>query len=220
MLNLQTYGIDISSYSKDVDWTKVAKNLNPRFVFARAFHMDETAEKTVADPRFAEYWTAMAALHVPRGAYLFCHPKTDAADSIAKFFSVYTPKAGDLLPVLDIEDIYDDSCGVPVAQRIAQIAKMIALVSAKIGGQKPIIYTKRRVWNDLGNPNQFADCPLWVLNYWTLPTAANLPQSWPTFAFWQYAENITIDGIEGDYDPNLFNGTEADLAAKYLIKHV
>lgn len=220
MLNLQTYGIDISSYSKNIDWTKVARTLNPRFIFARAYHMDATAKTSSPDSRFAEYWAAMAALHVPRGAYLFCHPKADAKDSIDKFFSVYKPQVGDLVPTLDIEDIYDNSSGVPVAQRVEQISKMIQLVSAKIGGQKPLIYTKRRVWDDLGNPNQFADCPLWVLNYWTLPTSDNLPQSWPTFTFWQYAENIKAEGIfGGDYDLNLFNGTENDLA-KYLIKQV
>lgn len=226
MTNLQTYGIDISSYSLAVDWTKVVATLNPRFVFARAYHMGPTADAadSYADTRFAEYWSALATAKLTRGAYLFCHPKADAATSISNFYSAYTPKAGDLVPTLDIEDIYDNSCGVPVNQRIAQIASMIGLVSAKIGGQKPIIYTKKRVWNDLGNPNQFADCPLWVMNYLTMPTALNMPKSWPAFAFWQYAENLKSDpkdfdiGIGGDYDPNLYNGSEADLKKLQIQK--
>jgi len=68
------------------------------------------------------------------------------------------------------------------------------------------------VWDELGNPSQFAGCPLWVLNYFTMPAPQNMPATWPTFAFWQYAENIKFKGIfEGDYDLNLFNGVEADL---------
>jgi GH25 family lysozyme M1 (1,4-beta-N-acetylmuramidase) len=220
-INLQTYGIDVSSYSLDVDWTKVVANLNPRFIFARAYHMAETAAECYADSKFAnDYWPSLGKLKLPRGAYLFCHPKADAADSIERFFSVYKPQSGDLVPTLDIEDIYDSSCGVPLQDRIAQISTMIELVAKKMGGQKPIIYTKKRVWNELGNPAQFADCPLWVLNYQTMPTPLNMPQTWPTFAFWQYAENIkNVDGIGGDFDPNLFNGPESDLA-KYFIKHV
>jgi GH25 family lysozyme M1 (1,4-beta-N-acetylmuramidase) len=217
---LQTFGIDISSYSKDIDWQKTIANLNPRFVFARAYHVDATPEGSYEDQKFAtDYWPALAQLGLPRGAYLFCHPKADAADSIQKFFNVYKPRVGDLLPTLDIEDIYDNSSGVPVQKRIAQIDAMVQLVSAKIGGQKPMIYTKKRVWDDLGNPRQFADCPLWVLNYKTMPTVLNMPATWPAFTFWQYAENLKVDGIGGDYDPDLFNGTEGELG-NYAIKRV
>ena len=28
-----------------------------------------------------------------------------------------------------------------------------------------MIYTKARVWSELGNPAQFSDCPLWVVDY-------------------------------------------------------
>jgi GH25 family lysozyme M1 (1,4-beta-N-acetylmuramidase) len=219
MICLQTFGIDISSYSGDPDWNKVVATLNPRFVFARAYHLDENSAKDRADPKFAAYWTKLAELRLPRGAYLFCHPKIDASISIQKFFSVYKPQAGDLLPTLDIEDIYDNSSAVPLQKRIQQVEKMIQLVAARIGGQKPMIYTKTRVWNDLGNPPQFADCPLWVLNYNTLPTPQNQPATWPTFAFWQYGENLKVKHVIDDYDPNLFNGSEAELS-NYLIRNV
>src|SRR5438477_249267 len=102
-LNLQTFGIDISSYSNDINWSNLISVINPRFVFARAYHVGPTAAKTYADPRFPEYWTKLGELNLRRGAYLFCDPKADADDSITKFFSVYTPKKGDLVPTLDIE---------------------------------------------------------------------------------------------------------------------
>jgi lysozyme len=225
-LNLQTFGIDISSYSNDINWSKLVSVINPRFVFARAYHVGPAAAESYADPRFSEYWTNLGQLDLRRGAYLFCDPKADATDSIAKLFSVYTPKKGDLVPTLDIEDNYDSGSGVPVNQRVAQIAKMVQLVAQKIGGQMPILYTKKRVWNELGNPNQFATCPLWVLNYLTLPAPQNMPVTWPTFTFWQYAENIKAPAIfgkdasgkkDGDYDLNCFNGVENDLKA-YTIQ--
>ena len=54
---------------------------------------------------------------------------------------------------------------LPVQKRINQIEKMIQLVSTRINGYKPMIYTKARVWSELGNPAQFADCPLWVVDH-------------------------------------------------------
>ena len=130
---------------------------------------------------------------------------------------MYTPQAGDILPTLDIEDDYDNRCRLPVQKRINQIEKMIQLVSARIGGHKPMIYTKARVWSELGNPAQFADCPLWVVDYHSTrkPT---LPQTWSTFSFWQYAENLHGNGVRGTYDGDYFNGTEADLRAYLLQK--
>jgi len=217
---VRTFGIDISSYSKDIDWTKVSSKLNPRFVFARACHMGEDQAQSYEDTRFVkDYWPALRQLKMPRGAYLFCHPKADAGESIKRFFSAYQPQAGDIVPTLDIEDIYDNDCGVPVKRRIEQIAKMVQLISSRISGQKPMIYTKVRVWNDLGNPKQFSDCPLWVLDYQATPTSPAVPVTWPKFAFWQYAENLKADGIGGDYDPDYFNGTE-DTLGTYFIKQI
>jgi lysozyme len=130
---------------------------------------------------------------------------------------VYTPQAGDLLPTLDIEDDYDSRSRLSVQKRINQIEKMIQLVSARISGHKPMIYTEARVWSELGNPARFADCPLWVVDYHSTgePT---LPQTWSTFSFWQYAENRRGSGVPGTYDSDYFNGTEADLRAYLLHK--
>ena len=212
MTSIRTFGIDISSYSKTIDWNVVTEKLNPRFVLARAAYVGKKDLQPHTDALFAdEYWPALGKLKMPRGAYVFCRPKADADDTINAFFSVYTPKKGDLLPTLDIEDDYDDDAGVTVEQRIAQIEKMVGLVSARIGGQKPMIYTKARVWKDLGNPKQFSDCPLWVIDYDGAHAEPTLPPPWPTFAFWQYDHDLTADGIEGDYDPDYFNGTEAKL---------
>jgi lysozyme len=135
---------------------------------------------------------------------------------IKKFLAVYTPQVGDILPTLDIEDDYDHRCQLPVQKRIDQIEKMVDLVSSEIGGQKPIIYTKARVWRELGNPPQFADCPLWVVDYHSRGEPS-LPKIWSTFTFWQFAENRRGNGVQGTYDSDYFNGTEADLQV-YLLR--
>ena len=202
----RTFGIDVSVWGGEIDWHCVVATLNPRFVFLQAYHMGKNEASSYANPRFTNYRRALQRLGLSHGAYLRCHPNANAETLIKKFWTVYTPQADDLLPTLDIEDDYDSRSRHSVQKRINQIEKMIQLVSARIGGHKPMIYTKARVWSELGNPAQFAECPLWVVDYHSTgePT---LPQTWSTFSFWQYAENRHGNGVPGTYDSDYFNGS-------------
>jgi GH25 family lysozyme M1 (1,4-beta-N-acetylmuramidase) len=94
---------------------------------------------------------------------------------------------------------------------------MVELVSNRLSGRKPIIYTKQRVWTALGNPGDFGGCPLWVIDYNHKPKP-KLPKSWSTFAFWQTDQNKSMPGIEGDFDPDFFNGTPEDLESYCIPK--
>ena len=212
----RTFGIDVSKWGGEIDWHEVVAKLGPRFVFVQAYHVGNGEASSYANPRFANYRRDLQRLGLLHGAYLRCHPTANAETSIKRFWAAYTPELGDLLPTLDIEDDYDNRCPLPVAKRIEQIEKMVRLVSTRIGGRRPMIYTKARVWSELGNPTQFADCPLWVVDYHST-AAPTLPSAWTRFSFWQYAENLHGNGVPGTYDGNYFNGTEADLQA-YLLR--
>jgi lysozyme len=213
----RTFGIDISIWGGEIDWHDVVSMLNPRFVFVQAYHMGKDEASSYANPRFANYRRALQRLGLLHGAYIRCHPNASAETLIKKFWAVYSPQIGDILPTLDIEEDYDNRCNLPVQKRINQIEKMIQLVSTRISGHKPMIYTKARVWSDLGNPSQFADCPLWVVDYHSTgePT---LPPTWSRFSFWQYAANLHGNGVHGTYDSDYFNGIEEDLRAYLLQK--
>ena len=208
----RTFGIDVSKWGGEIDWHNVVTKLNPRFVFVQAYHMGKDEASSYANPRFANYKRALQRLRLPHGAYLRCHPDANAETLIKKFWATYTPQAGDILPTLDIEEDYDNRSSLPLERRINQIEKMVQLVSSRIGGQKPMIYTKARVWSELGNPAQFSDCPLWVVDYHSTDEPI-IPPSWSRFSFWQYAENLHGSGIQGTYDGNYFNGSDEGLQA-------
>lgn len=208
----RTFGIDVSKWGGEIDWHDVVTKLNPRFVFVQACHMGKDEASSYANPRFANYRRALQRLRLPHGAYLRCHPNANAETLIKKFWAVYTPQTGDILPTLDIEEDYDNRSSLPVKRRINQIEKMVQLVSTRIRDQKPMIYTKARVWSELGNPAQFSDCPLWVVDYHSTD-APTVPPTWSRFSFWQYAENLHGSGIQGTYDGNYFNGSEEGLQA-------
>jgi lysozyme len=213
----RTFGIDVSVWGGNIDWHLVVSKLNPRFVFVQAYHMGKDEASSYANPRFANYRRSLQSLGLLHGAYLRCNPNANAETLIKRFWTVYAPQVGDILPTLDIEDDYDNRCSLPVPKRINQIERMVRLVSARINGHKPMIYTKVRVWSELGNPAQFADCPLWLVDYHSTgePT---LPPTWSRFSFWQYAENLHGNGVPGTYDCDYFNGTEESLRAYLLQK--
>jgi len=211
----RTFGIDVSKWGEEIDWHVVISKINPRFVLVQAYHIGEEEASSYANPRFANYRRALQRLGLLHGAYLRCHPNASAETSIRRFWGVYTPQAGDILPTLDIEDNYDTRCRLPVQKRINQIERMVQLVSTRLQGLKPMIYTKARVWSELGNPTQFADCPLWVVDYHSTSEPI-LPSPWPRFSFWQNAENLHGNGVSGAYDSDYFNGSENDLRAYVL----
>jgi GH25 family lysozyme M1 (1,4-beta-N-acetylmuramidase) len=87
---------------------------------------------------------------------------------------------------------------------------MVELISGRLSGRKPIIYTKQRVWTALGNPGDFGGCVLWVIDYNHNPR--KLPKSWDNFTFWQTDEDKKMTGIDGNFDPDFFNGPPDTMA--------
>ena len=153
MTGIFTYGIDVSHYSKKIDWAAVVAQ-KVHFAFAKATEVSAKGTKS-RDQMFDTYWSDLAKQNIKRGAYHFCHPGADPDASMAFFFSVYAPKSGDLLPTLDVEDQYADVTSVPRKEKVQQIGRMVELISGRLSGRKPIIYTKQRVWTALGNPGDF-----------------------------------------------------------------
>jgi len=122
----RTFGIDVSFWGGEIDWHHVVATLNPRFVFLQAYHVGKDEASSYANPRFANYRRALQRLGLPHGAYLRCHPNANAETLIEKFWTVYTPQTGDILPTLDIEEDYDNRCCLPVQNRINQIEKIFS----------------------------------------------------------------------------------------------
>jgi len=213
MTGILTYGIDVSHYSGNIDWDRVLTP-NIHFVLAKAseLYRQNGAVKEAKDAQFASYWSELGKRNMRRGAYFFCHPGIDPQAAVSSFFSAYSPGPGDILPTLDVEDDYADNPSLSAADKVAQIGRMVDLVSVRIGNRKPMIYTKQRVWKALGNPDSFGGCPLWVIDY-SGNDRPLLPAAWLNFSFWQYAQDREMDGVEGNYDPDYFNGRPEDMAA-------
>ena len=197
-------GIDVSQYQGQIQWKKVKtiEGAFPiEFVFIRA-----TAGKDKVDVQFAQNWKKSRRSKLLRGAYHFYRPNENSVAQAALFIKTVTLQKGDLPPILDIESFPKNQ---PMDSLKAGLRRWLTKVDQHYG-IKPIIYTNERYYEDFLQ-DDFSDFQFWIANYNFF--AETMQEDW---LFWQFTEKATIDGIEGNVDVNLYNGTPKML--NYLTK--
>lgn len=195
-------GIDVSHWQGTIDWDRVAAD-GVRFAFIRVSHGLGTY-----DDQYDRNWPEARRVGILRGTYQYFQPDQDPiaqADLLLEHMGALQPD--DLPPVIDVE-----ATGGMTGPQIAAAVKLwLDHVEAAIG-RKPIIYSGYYFWRDnVGDPPGFSDYPLWIPQYG--PTCPLIPDSWARWAFFQTSSTGSIDGISGNVDTDLWNGTEDDLLA-------
>lgn len=204
------FGIDISEHQGAIDWSALPAG-EIGYIFIRATY------GTHVDDDFVAYWQQAGALHIPRGIYHFYrngqHPVDQAATLVGVLQMAGGFAAGDLVPVVDVENNarYDPPL-TDAADIQAYVADLCTFVGAveQVLGVRPIIYTSASYWQQLGEPAGFSHHPLWVAEY-EVP-APNLPSGWDSYDIWQYG-TATVAGISTAVDGNVAHSSVADLAS-------
>lgn len=197
-----TYGIDVSRFQGDINWTLVAGS-GVKFAYIQI-----SRSLTDIDVKFPYNWQHAKDAGVLRGAYQRFHPAQDVIAQAKLFLDKLGPfQVGDLPPMLDVED----ADGLGAAQISAAVKQWIDYVEPRVG-VKPIIYTGYYFWRDSVASANFSSYPLWIANY--SATCPLVPDQWTRWAFHQYSSTVTVPGITANTcDVNKFNGTLADLKA-------
>ena len=73
-------------------------------------------------------------------------------------------------------------------------------------GATPILYTSYRFRKDYLNTPEFDRYPFWIAHYYV--DKLSYTGEWK---FWQHSDRGHVDGIKGEVDVNVFNGTYEDL---------
>ena len=191
-------GIDVSVWTK-VKWARLDRTF-VAFAFIKA---TEGTDKL--DPDFEKNWSGAKSANIIRGAYHFFRPNQEAAAQATHFIQHVRLEAGDLPPVLDIENVVGAKVPADLARRIRIWLELIEQMT----GRKSIIYTSPNFWNE-HLTDEFGEYPLWLANYET-PSPTAIPKGWKTWTFWQYSEQATVVGIDGKVDTTLFNGSWDEL---------
>src|SRR5262249_11018703 len=158
-------------------------------------------------PKFDENWAGIKAAGMMRGAYQFFEPDMDAAsqaDLVVQKVGMLGP--GDLPPELDMEA----QTGLSPADVTAAIHVWMDRVTQGTG-RAPVIYTGKYYWNDNVGTADFSGNPLWIAAYGV--NCPDTPDAWGGWAFWQYADDGSVPGFQGNVDMDVFNGTASDLMA-------
>ena len=192
------HGIDVSKHQGNIDWKRVSlmeKNgIRIAFTYIKA-----TEGVTRQDEKFDTNWKHSAENGLLRGAYHFYYPSRDAEKQADNFIQMVKLNKGDLPPVVDIEYSNGKS-----SKKIRLGLKAYLEKIEKYYSVKPIIYTNINFYNTYLK-GSFDDYPLWIAGYF------DHDRFYTEFAvpwfFWQHSESGKVDGIKGNVDFNVFNGS-------------
>jgi GH25 family lysozyme M1 (1,4-beta-N-acetylmuramidase) len=224
LLAQRPLGVDVSSYQgAGVNWSSV-KASGRTFAWAKA-----TEGTTVNDPDFTINQNNGKAAGMYMGAYHFAHPNTATPGAESGHFwamaGAYTQADGKtFMPMLDME-VFN---GVVGASSYSDWANQWNnTVVANAAGQavtiRPFIYVSAcsacnfnssvSGWfSDIANYNgqnpqtgtpwsSCAGCAVWGAGVWTA---------------WQYSSTVSVPGIAGGVDADVYNGSAAQLASTLI----
>ena len=193
-------GIDISHYQSTIEWEHLrnaSMNNDPvRFIIIKA-----TEGTTLMDDNFNENFYEAKRNDFVRGAYHFFVPGVDAKQQARFFLKQVHLEPGDLPPVLDVE-----KTGNLTPQQLKHDVKTwLDAVEAKYH-VKPILYTGYKFKVDYLNDSIFQQYPYWIAHYYVDKLEYKGP-----WVMWQHTDCGRIQGIRGQVDCNIFNGSLQEL---------
>lgn len=192
--NVKRYGIDVSHYQGNINWSLAKDDIS--FAFVKA-----TNGTVFVDPQYIENSEALLKEGVVSGAYHFYEPSQDPIKQASHFVKTISSSGHKLRPVLDIEITNGKS-----AKNISSGAlKWLKYVEEKIGC-KPMIYTFASYWdNNLGD--KFNRYNYW-LAAWTTKSKPVPPNKRSDWQLWQFTNKGHVKGIKGLVDRDLFDGSK------------
>lgn len=194
----QTYsihGIDVSKYQQSIAWEEVkamqVERIQLGFTFIKA-----TEGIGNVDGQFYRNWKKAKQAGMIRGAYHFFIGSKDGRMQAENFIHKVNLQAGDLPPVLDVEQLNGNN----IITLRKEIKEWLA-VAENYYRVKPIIYTNVDFYNRcLGS--EFDEYPLWVAHYYQ-PQQPRIKRGW---MFWQHSDEGRVNGIISKVDFNVFAG--------------
>ncbi len=201
-----TEGIDVSHWQNTIDWTQVAA-AGKRFAFMKA-----SEGTTLADSTYATNRSQARAVGLYVGAYHFARPSLTPGDAVAEadyFLAMSQLEAGDLVPVLDLED----AGGLSPVELQEWVKGYLGRIYERTGA-RGMIYASPNFWkNAMGDTPWFATNGygmVWVAHWISGPAPTVPAQNWggSGWTFWQYTSSGSVPGIVGRVDLDRFNGLD------------
>lgn len=186
-------GIDVSNHNGKIDFGKV-KDDGVSFVFLKA-----SEGRSYVDPRFRKNYLKARKSGLVVGAYHFFRKKTDGELQARNFMGAVAGLRIDLPLVVDVEDWGNDGF-VKNEQTVEELLAMVKCL--KRNGHTVMIYT-----NGDGYKNYISghldDEYLWLCSF----KSPERLRSRYAHKIQQYSHWGTVEGVNGEVDLNVFNGS-------------
>ncbi|WP_345528390.1 glycoside hydrolase family 25 protein [Nocardioides endophyticus] len=169
-------GVDTSHYQGGRVDLKAARAEGLQWWYVKA-----TEGTTFVDPTYDRRVRQARKAGVPVGAYHFARPdRGDAADEARFFLATADIRAGDMLPMLDLES----SEGLSPSELTTWTGTWVRTVTRHLAGLglrgRPIIYTPFNLEKGFG-------CFCWVARYSNDFRAPVVPRPWQRAVIWQHS---------------------------------
>ncbi len=169
-------GVDTSHHQGGRIDLKAARAAGLRWWYLKATEGD-----SVTDATYRKRVKQARDAGIPVGAYHFARPDPGDAAKEARFFLDHADiRAGDMLPMLDLESLE----GMSLAQVTTWTGRWVHTVTQQLRRRglvaKPIIYTPFSLGSGFG-------CLLWVARYSDDFRAPAIPKPWRNAAIWQHS---------------------------------
>lgn len=190
-------GMDVSHHQGKIDWKKVAKKSDIRFVYIKA-----TQGTTIKDDRYT-YNNREARKHgILCGAYHYFSSSSSVEDQFRAFTRIVKKKNQDLIPVIDVEREGMRHWSKKEIRR--NLDKMIRLMK-KHYGKAPVIYSQYVFYNDYLAPyyNRYI---LFLAKY---SKGRPVIKGKGKVNIWQFTERGQILGVKGRVDLNRLVGSSS-----------
>ncbi|MGI5460762.1 lysozyme [Streptomyces sp. CA-249302] len=196
---VQTEGVDVSSYQRDVAWSTLWSS-GVRWAYTKA-----TEGTSYTNPYFAGQYDGAYGTGMVRGAYHFATPDSGSGTAQADYFvdhgGAWSGDGRTLPGALDIEwNPYGDSCyDLSRSEMVAWIRDFLNRYKARTG-RAAVIYTSTSWWTSCtGGYTGFGTTnPLWVARY--ASSVGTLPAGWSSYTMWQYTSSGQTVGDHDRYN--------------------
>ncbi|MDR1130552.1 MAG: glycoside hydrolase family 25 protein [Prevotellaceae bacterium] len=198
----EIHGIDVSRYQEKIDWQEISNfksgkdSLGITFAFVKA-----TEGQSLLDKYFNYNWRETKTNNIIRGAYHYYKPNTKSSLQASNFIKHVKMQAGDLPPVLDIEEI-----GILGGDNMKRGIKNWLNIIEKHYGVKPIIYTNVNFYENYLSGKEFKGYRFWIAHY-----TKTVPRVNTDWIFWQYSDRGRIKNIRSKVALNVHKGSREEL---------
>ncbi len=216
MSNSVRYGIDVSSYNGDINWSRVHQAGVQHAV------IKITRKDLSPDKRFSANWKGCQAQGISCGVYRYVYEATaeaaeQAARAVVKLLKEHQARSGTMI-WWDVED----ACLKSAAKSTLTPSILAAQRVAESSGYGFGVYCSKYWYESVLQTKQIS-CPFWIARYpsiratafGTAPAERYKPVTTQTLWGWQYSSAGQVSGISCNTDLNVIYGEEISAAAAY-----